>query len=88
MSPEAGLRDAVVCCSGIVKMAVSPFGDSAAFGTMNGGLFCAPVVLDEAPEVTCLPHVAGPVAALAWNTSTGELYAASHAIISVLQPVL
>ncbi|CAL8466974.1 g6510 [Coccomyxa elongata] len=74
--------------SGIAKMAVSPFGDSAVCGTIKGGLFSAPVVLDEAAEVTPLPSLPGAVAALTWNTSTGELYAASEATITVLQPVL
>lgn len=74
--------------SGITKMAVSPFGESAAFGTAKGGLFSAPVVLDEAARVTQLPKLSGPVGALAWNTSTGELYAACQATITVLQPVL
>lgn len=69
-------------------MAVSPFGDSAVCGTMKGGLFSAPVVLDEAAEVTSLPSLPGAVGALTWNTSTGELYAASEAAITVLQPVL
>ena len=78
----------MVCCSGIVKMAVSPFGDSAAFGTVKGGLFSAPVVLDEPPEVTSLPRLPGAACALAWNSSTGELYAACNAVITVLQPVL
>jgi hypothetical protein len=74
-------------CSGVVKLAVSPFGESAVFATASGAL----AAVDLTDLACTLAHVAqlpAPIGSLIWNTATAELYAASQAAIVVLQQVL